>query len=525
MATVRLFFTFLMFGIAWFTMIAVIYFVYHESKLPAAVESKRAIMEIGVRESLTGDFEDISKDDTSKDAKPRGANKEIYSGDEDEDMLELDDTITRYGPGENGQPVRLYGEKEEEGKAKWGLHNYNVVVSGIISLQRTLKDVRDERCMGLSYQRYDLPTASVIIAFHNEAWTVLIRMVYSIYNRTPEDLLQEIILVDDASDEEELCNKLEHIPRKVRSKVRQVHTTRRLGVVKAQMEGAKVAIGDVVVFMDSKCEVHRQWLEPLLGLIHHDQSVLVSPVIDRIHPDTFEYQSSPLSFGIFTWDLGFKWSPLSKADLAERRQKAKPYRSPAVSSSVFAISRQYLSNLGGLDVGMEDLKASQSAAMEMSMKVWMCGGTVRVAPCSRVGQIMTAPPKSALVDLDETAERRNRVRIAEAWMDEYAKHFYTVLPLAANSFYGNISSQLQLRNRLQCHHFNWYLNNVFPSLLATSHDRLIAWGQCSNKGSSLCLDTLSADEGKPLGIAKCQSTSNTQGVDTCIVILEYQQKD
>ena len=67
-------------------------------------------------------------------------------------------------------------------------------------------------------------------------------------------------------------------------------------------------------------------LEPILGLIQYDQSVLVSPVIDDIDPDTFEYRPSPLSVGVFSWDLEFKWSPLSKADLAERRQKAKPYR-------------------------------------------------------------------------------------------------------------------------------------------------------------------------------------------------------
>ncbi len=53
----------------------------------------------------------------------------------------------------------------------------------------------------MSYQKYDFPTASVIIVFHNEEWTVLVRLIYSIYNRTPSDLLQEIILVDDASDD------------------------------------------------------------------------------------------------------------------------------------------------------------------------------------------------------------------------------------------------------------------------------------------------------------------------------------
>ena len=64
---------------------------------------------------------------------------------------------------------------------------------------------RHHTCRQINYGNpKSLPTASVILIFSNEALSAVLRTVWSLILRTPKEMLNEIVLVDDGSTHEGL---------------------------------------------------------------------------------------------------------------------------------------------------------------------------------------------------------------------------------------------------------------------------------------------------------------------------------
>ena len=99
----------------------------------------------------------------------------------------------------------------------------------------------------------DLPATSVIICFHNEAWSALLRTVHSVLDRSPDVLLKEIILVDDASEHSYLKSDLDEYMAGY-SKVRILRLKERVGLIRARLAGLPHSTSEVVTYLDSHCE-------------------------------------------------------------------------------------------------------------------------------------------------------------------------------------------------------------------------------------------------------------------------------
>jgi len=414
------------------------------------------------------------------------------------------------GPGEMGKPVKIK-DPDVETKKKidlgWRNNAFNQYVSDLISVHRSLPDLRNEWCKAPDR---NLPTnkmsaTSVIICFHNEAWSTLLRTVHSVLNRSPADLIHEIVLVDDASDMEHVKEELDHYMSQY-PKVKIIRLTDRVGLIRARLAGASKAEASTLTYLDSHCECTDGWLEPLLDRIARNPTTVVCPVIDVLNEDTLAYQGgSYFALGGFDWNLQFNWHSIPEHERKRRSHSFEPAWSPTMAGGLFAIDRSFFEKLGSYDPGFDIWGAEN---LELSFKTWMCGGTLEIVPCSHVGHIFRkrSPYKWRS---GVNALKRNSIRLAEVWMDDYKKYYYDRVGPNLGE-YGDISSRKELRKNLNCKSFKWYLDNIFPELFIPGES--LASGDVKNPWSNHCVDSASQpkDMHKPVKVWQCHNQGGNQ---------------
>ncbi|XP_076617718.1 polypeptide N-acetylgalactosaminyltransferase 11 [Chaetodon auriga] len=355
----------------------------------------------------------------------------------------------------------IFNEADQEVRdTGYHRHAFNVLISTRLGYHRELPDTRDSQCRDKVYP-LALPSASVVICFFNEAFSALLRTIHSVLDRTPAYLLHEIILVDDHSELDELKDDLDRCVREeLEGKVKLVRNQKREGLIRGRMIGASHATGEVLVFLDSHCEVNQAWLQPLLAPIQKDRRTVVCPVIDIISADTLSYSPSPIVRGGFNWGLHFKWDPVPPSELNSPEGTTGPIRSPTMAGGLFAMNRKYFNELGQYDAGM-DIWGGEN--LEISFRIWMCGGQLLIIPCSRVGHIFRKRrPYGSPGGQDTMAH--NSLRLAHVWMDEYKEQYLSLRPELRGRSFGDISERVALRKRLQCRSFGWYLDTVYPEM-------------------------------------------------------------
>ncbi|XP_072447828.1 polypeptide N-acetylgalactosaminyltransferase-like 6 isoform X2 [Chiloscyllium punctatum] len=369
--------------------------------------------------------------------------------------------LMRSGKGEHGKPYPL--TEEDQSDSAYRENGFNIYVSNSIALDRSLPDIRHPNCKHKMYLE-KLPNTSIIIPFHNEGWSSLLRTVHSVISRSPDQLIAEIILVDDFSDREHLKERLEEYMARF-PKVRIMRTRKREGLIRTRLLGASVAKGEVLTFLDSHCEANVNWLPPLLDQIAQDHRTIVCPMIDVIDHNHFGYemQAGDAMRGAFDWEMYYKRIPIPPE--LQRADPSDPFESPVMAGGLFAVDQRWFWELGGYDSGLEIWGGEQ---YEISFK--------------------------------------NLKRVAETWMDEYAEYIYQRRPEYRHLSTGDLTTQKMLRKHLKCKDFKWFMTEVawdLPKYYPPVEPSPAAWGEIRNVATNRCVDSKHGATGAELRLDVC----------------------
>ena len=211
---------------------------------------------------------------------------------------------------------------------------------------------------------------------------------------------------------------------------------------------------------------------------------IIHTTVDDINAETFAYEQreSDSERGGLDWE--FMCKLIQPALPIKDSSPENSIPTPIMMGGLFAIDRESFFASGAYD---DQMMIWGGENVEMSLRIWMCGGSLLQSPCSHVGHVFrkstphTMPHGISAYDTINI----NTARFAEVWLDEYKQFYYYMNPAAKNIQTGDLTQRLNLRNELQCHSFKWFLDHVY-----TDHSlpyNGLYTGQIQHKVSQDCL--------------------------------------
>jgi|ERR1712216_1046213 len=231
----------------------------------------------------------------------------------------------------------------------------------------------------------------------------------------------------------------------------------RQGLMLAKIKGVELATAPVLVFMEAHVIPNKHWLQHILRRVVQHPKVLSMPTIDHIDERNWHsYSRQPPGHWRYEWNFNLIYTNPEQLT----QEHTEPYTSPGTSGGIFAMRRDWFDSLGLFDRGMREWGGDH---MELTMKVWRCGGSIEIVPCSRVGHLYRTPQMRPY-DVEVNTVVHNYKRLAELWAMDHLKYFYAMKPEARSMKLKGMdvvkANYEKLQREFKCKDLQWYLDNI-----------------------------------------------------------------
>ncbi|XP_060575118.1 polypeptide N-acetylgalactosaminyltransferase 5-like [Ruditapes philippinarum] len=346
------------------------------------------------------------------------------------------------------------------------------------------------RCKDLRYPEV-IPEIGVVIPFKDEHLSVLLRTVYSILYNTPTHIVKEIVLVDDGSENSELKSTLD-IYLENMEKIRVIRLRKSVGLMMARQAGINSIGAEYFVCLDCHMEVLPGWIEPLLSRLLEEPKALLCSNVGSIDRRTFKLHHAELRqiryfFPFLIFNLDAAAGKYKQSFVESRTNDTEPFPFGIIQGMMVVMRKSWFMQLGGFDPGM---KIWGSEQIELSIKVWTCGGRVEMIPCSFVAHMYR---RNVWRMRNEGVV--NILRVADVWLDDHKNKIQEYYFNRRKQFdIGDVSDRIRIRKENKCKPFEFYLEKI-REFADFEFTEIRQNGAIKNLGTEMCLDPLPSRKG------------------------------
>lgn len=283
---------------------------------------------------------------------------------------------------------------------------------------------------------------SVVLACASEG-EFMVKTVKSFCDRTPAEILHEIIVVDDGSSPP-LNKLLIGIKDSCNLKYMRHETT--YGLMIAKQTGGDAATGEFIGFFDCHVSPNNIWHQELTQVLRSGPRRMAVPQITDLNLDTWDEKavSQVNSKCYIDFNGNFMWFD-SESDYI-----------PIISGGLVALTRSWWIESGGFD---DKMRGWGGENLDQSLRTWLCGGEILRAKSSRIAHMWRVPEdqRTSAHYKRVTGGVNNIARVAAAWFDKFADKYNDGV-FKRTGHTPDVSNFNALKERLQCKPYAYFMH-------------------------------------------------------------------